>query len=197
MTAFFQNIYAWICANGTKIIGVLTSTTFIGMLTMLFNMIRTIKTNKSVNLTGTELKAELVESSKNRTIINTIKDVSDKIKEVSESTKQALDATAEAMDRHFTTVMNKVNAMLEVQSLVYSTIRDDSLRQTVSNLLNTARYNDTNTKAQLQAEIDGLKQALNEKMAEVNQTMTAAIDKVQTVVEAPKDTIIDSAPTRY
>lgn len=197
MTAFFQNVYAWVCANGNKIVGVLTSTTFIGMLTMLFNMIRTIKTNKSVNLTGTELKAELVESSKNRTIINTIKDVSDKIKDVSESTKQALDATAEAMDRQFTTVMNKVNAMLEVQSLVYSTIRDDGLRQTVSNLLNTARYNDTNTKEQLQAEIDALKQALNDKMAEVNQTMTAAIDKVQTVVETPKDSTTDNAPTRY
>lgn len=197
MTAFFQNIYAWVCANGNKIVGVLTSTTFIGMLTMLFNMIRTIKTNKSVNLTGTELKAELVESSKNRTVINTIKDVSDKIKEVSESTKKALDETAEALDRQVSIVMNKVNAMLEVQSLVYSTIRDDSLRQTVSNLLNTARYNDTNTKAQLQAEIDSLKQALNEKMAEVNQTMSEAIDKVQTVVEAPKDSTSDTAPTRY
>ena len=197
MTAFFQNIYDWVCANGNKIIGVLTSTTFIGMLTMLFNMIRTIKTNKAVNLTGTELKAELVESSKNRTVINTIKDVSAKIKEVSESTKKALDETAEALDKQLSIVMNKVNAMLEVQSLVYSTIHDDSLRQTVSNLLNTARYNDTNTKAQLQAEIDSLKQALNEKMAEVNQTMSEAIDKVQTVVESPKDTTSDTAPTRY
>ena len=197
MTAFFQNIYDWVCANGNKIIGVLTSTTFIGMLTMLFNMIRTIKTNKAVNLTGTELKAELVESSRNRTVINTIKDVSAKIKEVSESTKKALDETAEALDKQLSIVMNKVNAMLEVQSLVYSTIHDDSLRQTVSNLLNTARYNDTNTKAQLQAEIDSLKQALNEKMAEVNQTMSEAIDKVQTVVESPKDTTSDTAPTRY
>ena len=194
MTAFFQNIYFWVCANGNKIIGVLTSTTFIGMLTMLFNMIRTIKTNKSVNLTGTELKAELVESSKNRTVINTIKEVSDRIKEVSESTKNALDETAEALDRQVSIVMNKVNAMLEVQSLVYSTIRDDSLRQTVSNLLNTARYSDTNTKEQLQSEIDSLKKALNDKMVEVNQTMSDAIDKVQTVVATPVE---QSTPTRY
>lgn len=194
MTAFFQNIYAWLAANSGKIVAFLTSANFVAMLTLVVNTIRTIKTNKGVTLASTDLKAELTESAKSRKIIDAIKDVSDSAREIADKTKDSLAEFKTSVDSEMTTIMNKVNAMLEVQSLVYSTIRDDSLRQTVSNLLNTARYNDANTKEQLQAEIDSLKKALNDKMEEVNQTMTDAIDKVQHVVQ-PEDN--STNPTRY
>lgn len=194
MTEFFQNIYAWLTANSNKIVAFLTSANFLAMLTLVVNTIRTIKTNKGVAITSTDLKNELSESSKNRSVIASIKGVSETIKDVTEATKTAIDETKALLDKELLTVTNKVNAMLEVQSLVYSTIRDDSLRQTVSNLLNTARYNDANTKEQLQSEIDSLKKALNDKMEEVNQTMSDAIDKVQTVVSTPVE---QNTPTRY
>lgn len=194
MTEFFQNIYAWLAANSNKIVAFLTSANFLAMLTLVVNTVRTIKTNKGVAITSTDLKTELAESSKNRTVIESIKGVSETIKDVTEATKTAIDETKALLDKELLTVTNKVNAMLEVQSLVYSTIRDDSLRQTVSNLLNTARYNDANTKEQLQSEIDSLKKALNDKMEEVNQTMSDAIDKVQTVVSTPVE---QNTPTRY
>lgn len=194
MTEFFQNIYAWLAANSNKIVAFLTSANFLAMLTLVVNTIRTIKTNKGVAITSTDLKNELTESSKNRSVIASIKGVSETIKDVTEATKTAIDETKALLDKEVLTVTNKLNAMLEVQSLVYSTIRDDSLRQTVSNLLNTARYNDANTKEQLQSEIDSLKKALNDKMEEVNQTMSDAIDKVQTVVSTPVE---QNTPTRY
>lgn len=194
MTEFFQNIYAWFAANSNKIVAFLTSANFLAMLTLVVNTIRTIKTNKGVAITSTDLKNELTESSKNRSVIASIKGVSETIKDVTEATKTAIDETKALLDKELLTVTNKVNAILEVQSLVYSTIRDDSLRQTVSNLLNTARYNDANTKEQLQSEIDSLKKALNDKMEEVNQTMSDAIDKVQTVVSTPVE---QNTPTRY
>ena len=194
MTEFFQNIYAWLAANSNKIVAFLTSANFLAMLTLVVNTIRTIKTNKGVAITSTDLKNELTESSKNRSVIASIKGVSETIKDVTEATKTAIDETKALLDKELLTVTNKVNAILEVQSLVYSTIRDDSLRQTVSNLLNTARYNDANTKEQLQSEIDSLKKALNDKMEEVNQTMSDAIDKVQTVVSTPVE---QNTPTRY
>ena len=194
MTEFFQNIYAWLAANSNKIVAFLTSANFLAMLTLVVNTVRTIKTNKGVAITSTDLKNELTESSKNRTVIASIKGVSETIKDVTEATKDAIDETKALLDKELLTVTNKVNAMLEVQSLVYSTIRDDSLRQTVSNLLNTARYSDANTKEQLQSEIDSLKKALNDKMEEVNRTMSDAIDKVQTVVATPVE---QSTPTRY
>lgn len=194
MTAFFQNIYAWLAANGNKIVAVLTSANFVAMATLVVNTIRAIKTNKGVAVTSTDLKNELAESSKSRVVIDTIKGVSDTIKDVTEATKTSIDETKALLDKELLMVTAKINAMLEVQSLVYSTIRDDSLRQTVSNLLNTARYSDENTKEQLQEQIDSLKKALNDKMAEVNQTMTDAIDKVQTVVTTPVE---QNTPTRY
>ena len=194
MTAFFQNIYAWLAANGNKIVAVLTSANFVAMATLVVNTIRGIKSTKGATIATADLKNELAESSKSRVVIDTIKGVSDTIKDVTEATKTSIDETKALLDKELLMVTAKINAMLEVQSLVYSTIRDDSLRQTVSNLLNTARYSDENTKEQLQEQIDSLKKALNDKMAEVNQTMTDAIDKVQTVVTTPVE---QNTPTRY
>lgn len=194
MTAFFQNIYAWLAANGNKIVAVLTSANFVAMATLVVNTIRGIKSTKGVTIASADLKNELAESSKSRVVIDAIKDVSEKIKDVAEASKASIDETKALLDKELLMVTTKINAMLEVQSLVYSTIRDDSLRQTVSNLLNTARYSDENTKEQLQAQIDSLKKALNDKMEEVNQTMSDAIDKVQTVVTTPTE---QNTPTRY
>lgn len=194
MTAFFQNIYAWLAANGNKIVAVLTSANFVAMATLVVNTIRGIKSTKGVTIASADLKNELAESSKSRVVIDAIKDVSEKIKDVAEASKASIDETKALLDKELQMVTAKINAMLEVQSLVYSTIRDDSLRQTVSNLLNTARYSDENTKEQLQAQIDSLKKALNDKMEEVNQTMSDAIDKVQTVVTTPTE---QNTPTRY
>lgn len=194
MTAFFQNIYAWLAANGNKIVAVLTSANFVAMATLVVNTIRGIKSTKGVTIASADLKNELAESSKSRVVIDAIKDVSEKIKDVAEASKASIDETKALLDKELLMVTAKINAMLEVQSLVYSTIRDDSLRQTVSNLLNTARYSDENTKEQLQAQIDSLKKALNDKMEEVNQTMSDAIDKVQTVVTTPTE---QNTPTRY
>jgi hypothetical protein len=81
-------------------------------------------------------------------------------------------------------IANKLDAIIEVQSIVYSTIRDDSVRQTVNTILNNARYSDTNFKEQLESEISGLKAEFETKMADISKGMTDAIDKVSNSVNA-------------
>lgn len=81
-------------------------------------------------------------------------------------------------------IASKLDAIIEVQSIVYSTIRDDSVRQTVNTILNNARYSDTNFKEQLESEISGLKAEFETKMADISKGMTDAIDKVSNSVNA-------------
>lgn len=81
-------------------------------------------------------------------------------------------------------ITNKLDSIIEVQSIVYSTIRDDSVRQTVNTILNNARYSDTNFKEQLESEISGLKEEFENKMADISKGMTEAIDKVSNSVNA-------------
>ena len=81
-------------------------------------------------------------------------------------------------------ITNKLDSIIEVQSIVYSTIRDDSVRQTVNTILNNARYSDTNFKEQLESEISGLKEEFENKMADISKDMTEAIDKVSNSVNA-------------
>lgn len=81
-------------------------------------------------------------------------------------------------------IASKLDAIIEVQSIVYSTIRDDSVRQTVNTILNNARYSDTNFKEQLESEISGLKAEFETKMADISKGMTEAIDKVSSSVNA-------------
>ena len=81
-------------------------------------------------------------------------------------------------------ITSKLDAIIEVQSIVYSTIRDDSVRQTVNTILNNARYSDSNFKEQLESEISGLKEEFENKMADISKGMTEAIDKVSNSVNA-------------
>ena len=81
-------------------------------------------------------------------------------------------------------ITSKLDSIIEVQSIVYSTIRDDSVRQTVNTILNNARYSDTNFKEQLESEISGLKEEFENKMADISKGMTEAIDKVSNSVNA-------------
>lgn len=81
-------------------------------------------------------------------------------------------------------IASKLDAIIEVQSIVYSTIRDDSVRQTVNTILNNARYSNTNFKEQLESEISGLKAEFETKIADISKGMTDAIDKVSTTVNA-------------
>lgn len=81
-------------------------------------------------------------------------------------------------------IASKLDAIIEVQSIVYSTIRDDSVRQTVNTILNNARYSNTNFKEQLESEISGLKAEFETKIADISKGMTDAIDKVSNSVNA-------------
>lgn len=94
-------------------------------------------------------------------------------------TKQSVDALVERIDKleaenkalqeentiRFTEIQNsldsilaKVNALVETESVKSQTIKDETIRTTVGNVLTNAKYNETQTRAKLLETIAALKQ---------------------------------------
>ena len=76
--------------------------------------------------------------------------------------------------------------MLEVQSIIYSSVKDETARKNVSNILASAKLTETSSVAQLQKQIEDLKTTLAEKMAETSNVVQEASEKVNDVIVTHK-----------
>ena len=82
------------------------------------------------------------------------------------------------------TLMTKVNAILDVQSLVYQTIKDENTRVAVNNILTNAKYAVTEQRAQLIKELNSLKEENARITAESNAKIEETVEKATAIIEA-------------
>ena len=80
--------------------------------------------------------------------------------------------------------MTKVNAILDVQSLVYQTIKDENTRVAVNNILTNAKYAVTEQRAQLIKELNSLKEENARITAESNAKVEETVEKATAIIEA-------------
>ena len=76
-------------------------------------------------------------------------------------------------------LITKVNAMLDVQSLVYQTIKDEATRTAVNNILTNAKYAVTAQRAELIKELNALKEETAKQNAENNARVEEAVAKAE------------------
>lgn len=200
--SYFTSVWSWFIENKDAITAFFMSgqaVSFVAALVMLIKNMSQVKTNTqsttelNKTIEGTKVANELTK----KTNDNVIK-LNDEVKTLVTN----LNNTAERLNAENKDLVNKMNSIIDVQSIVYSTIRDDQVRQTVNNILNNARYSDINTKEKLQAEIEELKKIFDDKIAGVTKTVDDAIVKVSdnlNVVEDAKkvmeETHVDSLRT--
>ena len=165
MVEFFQSIYRWLAEHKDQIIAFLTSTNFAGIVSMIVITIKQTKATKIGTLSMNNLIAPLKEvnalatrfgdaADTSSTILSNIATLQNKITDITNNITKTLDV-----------VQYKVNSMLEVQSLVYSTIKDDNIRANVANILNTAKLSEDATRAELEKQIEELKKIIAENTA--------------------------------
>ena len=165
MVEFFQSIYRWLAEHKDQIIAFLTSTNFAGIVSMIVITIKQTKATKIGTLSMNNLIATLKEvnalatrfgdaADTSSTILRNIATLQNKITDITNNITKTLDV-----------VQYKVNSMLEVQSLVYSTIKDDNIRANVANILNTAKLSEDATRAELEKQIEELKKIIAENTA--------------------------------
>lgn len=165
MVEFFQSIYRWLAEHKDQIIAFLTSTNFAGIVSMIVITIKQTKATKIGTLSMNNLIAPLKEvnalatrvgdaADTSSTILTNIATLQNKITDITNNITKTLDV-----------VQYKVNSMLEVQSLVYSTIKDDNIRANVMNILTTAKLSEDATRAELEKQIEELKKIIAENTA--------------------------------
>ena len=80
-------------------------------------------------------------------------------------------------------LLTKVDAIIEVQSVVYTTIKDDKTRATVNNLLTNAKYAVTEQRKKLIEELEALREQIKTQAEAQKQLVEHAVNKAQSIVK--------------
>lgn len=172
---WFTNIWAWIVAHKDAIVVFFTSSSFVSLVAAIIGLIRQHKAIKANTATGTELTAAL---DKARQLTATV----EKLKSENAILNNKVTDLGDSADR----TLEKVNAMLEVQSIVYGySIKDEKTRIAVANILTNAKYNETATRAALIAKIEEMEQSAASMQDEIGKT-ARSVKKTLTAEEKPE-----------
>lgn len=191
MMQFLNSIWEWILINKDNIMTFLTSTDFVATITTFVALFKSMKTTRNNTLSIDSIKGTMKENHVIKedveTVRNTVTNILDNVNSTINSVKESMErvSNVEAAVKMFAEESTaKLNAMLEVQSIVYSTIKDDAIRNSVNSILISAKHSDNASKIKLQEELDAIRAELKAKNDELDATVTKMMDKVATEVTA-------------
>lgn len=184
---FFTNVWGWVLEHKEEISTFFMSGQFVSLVTAVVMLIKNAKQIRS-NTSSTEtLNSTLTNTNTMSGQITSLEKSVIKLEKENAGLRDELEETKNAITTDNKLIANKLNAILEVQSIVYSTIRDESVRQTVNTLLNNARYSDKNFKEQLQTEIEAIKTEFESKMSDMSKAVNQTINNVSKSMNAVED----------
>lgn len=184
LTTLKDNCWLWFLDNKDTILAWFMSGQAASVITTIVMLVKNAKQIKGNTESTKTLNTTLENTNVMKDDVDTLKEkVSVLTDENAKLSNSVLDLETK-LSQSNNLIASKLDAIIEVQSIVYSTIRDDSVRQTVNTILNNARYSDNNFKEQLESEISGLKAEFETKMADISKGMNEAIDKVSNSVNA-------------
>ena len=186
MVEFFRNVFAWFGEHKDEIVVFFTSTNFAALLSGIILLIKQIKathtTNKSVKNSSSILD-KAVELAQNVTL------VSDKAS-LTESNTEEIKVKIDSVNKQFVNeleiLQQKLNAMLEVQTIVYNSMKDETARKNVFNLLTQAKLVETSKYSELEQQVESLKKKVEEKVNDVQSVVEETVTTVQNVVGTKK-----------
>lgn len=181
---FWNNICLWYTENEQTITAFFMSGQFVSLIAAIVMLVKNIKQIKNNTSSTSKLDNTLTKTNEMAGELNCLKEDVKTLTEDNSKLSEELNETREKLQYSNSLIADKLNSILEVQTIVYSTIRDDSVRQTVNTILNNARYSEKNFKEQLEHEIESLKEEFEHKMADVNESVTNAVRKVSDSVNA-------------
>ena len=175
----------WLLAKKDEIILFVTSSTFVGFVTSIFMILKQKKANKKNSEINAQLKSSLEEVNMLASDVKAIKEVNQVVTRIKTDVEGVKQNVTETLDL----LTQKINAMLEVQSLVYSTVKDEKIRNNIAGIIADAKYADATARAALEKEIDNLKTALNSKVEVIKNAVNDTTAKVKKVVSENKTVI--------
>ena len=140
MIEFFQNILNWIVTNANSILLTLGSIDVATVVMFIISIIKSRKTTMNNTLSNNALKNNMSDLSSDVKHINTNTASNTEKIEKLEHTVQTLTTKLIEAYAVIEKVSDKIDAILDVQSIAYSTVKDTNLRNAISNIIVSSKY---------------------------------------------------------
>lgn len=186
MVEFFKNLFTWFVEHKDEIVVFFTSTNFAAVVSSVILLIKQIKatrtTNKSVENSSSILDkaVELAQS------VTSVSDKTASTESNTEEIKVKIDSVNKQFVNELEILQQKLNAMLEVQTIVYNSMKDETARKNVFNLLTQAKLVETSKYSELEQQVESLKKKVEEKVNDVQNVVEETVTTVQNVVGTKK-----------
>lgn len=176
---WLENIGKWFIDNQETILAVLTAIQSSGLVGFIAWAVKSTKQVKLNTKTTEALNNSITcVDSLNGEVVG-LKDVNKELIEKCEYLENQMNDLQNSMD----ILLTKVDAIIEVQSVVYTTIKDDKTRATVNNLLTNAKYAVTEQRKKLIEELEALREQIKTQAEAQKQLVEHAVNKAQSIVK--------------
>lgn len=190
---WLENIGKWFVENKETILAVLTAIQSSGLIGFIAWAVKSTKQVKLNTKTTETLNKSITFVDGLNGEVTEMKDVNKTLIEKCEYLENQMNDLQNSMD----ILLTKVDAMIEVQSVVYTTIKDDKTRATVNNLLTNAKYAVTEQRKKLIDELEALRQQIKTQAEAQKQLVEHAVNKAQSIVKVEDKPAEEQVVTRY
>lgn len=190
---WLENIGKWFVENKETILAVLTAIQSSGLIGFIAWAVKSTKQVKLNTKTTETLNKSITCVDGLNGEVTEMKDVNKTLIEKCEYLENQMNDLQNSMD----ILLTKVDAMIEVQSVVYTTIKDDKTRATVNNLLTNAKYAVTEQRKKLIDELEALRQQIKTQAEAQKQLVEHAVNKAQSIVKVEDKPAEEQVVTRY
>ena len=190
---WLENIGKWFVENKETILAVLTAIQSSGLVGFIAWAVKSTKQVKLNTKTTETLNNSIACVDGLNGEVAEMKDVNKVLIEKCEYLENQMNDLENSMD----ILITKIDAIIEVQSVVYTTIKDDKTRATVNNLLTNAKYAVTEQRKKLIDELEALRQQIKTQAEAQKQLVEHAVNKAQSIVKVEDKPAEEQVVTRY
>lgn len=193
---FLNNIYAWLQANWDAIAAILslvTTVVIIPVIKALYNQNKKLDDNTTSNNTTLEENKNFKQTVENNTSSNV--ELSEKMKDVA---TQASNLKSEYVElkTSFLQVNSKLESILDIMSMAYSTIKDETIRKSISTIVNSVKYNDAAIASEVKIS-ENNKEVKEPSTTIVKEKIIEPVEKNEQATEPKVDTPTKTTAMRY
>ena len=190
---WLENIGKWFVENKETILAVLTAIQSSGLIGFIAWAVKSTKQVKLNTKTTETLNKSITCVDSLNGEVTEMKDVNKTLIEKCDYLENQMNDLQNSMD----ILLTKIDAIIEVQSVVYTTIKDDKTRATVNNLLTNAKYAVTEQRKKLIDELEELRQQIKTQAEAQKQLVEHAVNKAQSIVKVEDKPAEEQVVTRY
>ena len=186
MVEFFKNLFTWFVEHKDEIVVFFTSTNFAAVISSVILLIKQIKATRNTNKSVEDSSSILDKAVELAQHVTSVSDKASSTENNTEEIKVKIDSVNKQFVNELEILQQKLNAMLEVQTIVYNSMKDETARKNVFNLLTQAKLVETSKYAELEQQVESLKKKIDEKVNDVQSVVEETVTTVQNVVGTKK-----------